>query len=157
MQFTDARWYDADPDAVWRVVSDPAIYADVAPNLSRVTVLDGEGIGMVRECTDTDGRSWTETCTAWEPGRRYAVEVDVAESPVHRRLFRSFAGEWSTEALEGGVVGRMTFTYEPRYGPLGRIVEAFVEREAKRLVGPIFDGWARELGVADEQSVRADR
>lgn len=145
MQFTDSRWYDADPDAVWRVITDPDIYADVAPNLSRVTVLDGEGVGMRRECADTAGRSWTETCTAWEPGRGYAVEVNVAESPVHRRLFRSFAGEWSMETREDGVVVTMTFTYEPRYGPFGWVVEKFVDREAKRLTDAIFDGWGREL------------
>lgn len=147
MQFTDSRWYDADPDAVWRVISDPEIYADVAPNLSRVTVLNGAGEGAVRECADTDGRSWTEVCTAWDPGRRYAVDVNVSESPIHRPLFHAFSGEWSLTPDEDGVVVTMTFTYEPRYGPLGWLITKPLEWEAKRLTEAIFDGWGRELDV----------
>jgi len=79
MRFEDSRTFDAPPDLVWAVITDTDLYAEVAPNLSSVEVLEGEGEGMVRECADTDGKTWTETCTVWEPERRYAVEVHVAE------------------------------------------------------------------------------
>jgi uncharacterized protein YndB with AHSA1/START domain len=142
---TDSRPFDAPPEAVWQVISDPTLYAAVAPNLSRVEILEGHGQGMVRECADTHGRTWTEVCTAWEPERRYAVEVDVEGSPVHRHLFHAFAGEWRMEPSDEGVLVTLTFEYEPRYGPFGRLIDRFVEREAARLTPPIFDGWAREI------------
>ena len=145
MRFEDSRVFDAPPDLVWAVITDTDLYADVAPNLSRVEVLEGEGEGMVRECADTDGKAWTETCTVWEPERRYAVEVHVEESPVHRPLFHSFAGEWAMEARPDGVCVTMTFDYEPRYGPFGWVLGKVGEREGKRLTGAIFDGWAREI------------
>jgi uncharacterized protein YndB with AHSA1/START domain len=144
-RFSTSRLYAAPPEAVWAVVSDPDLYAAVAPNLSRVDVLDGEGEGMVRECADTDGRTWTETCTAWEPGRRYAVKVHVDDSPVHRPLFHSFAGEWALTPSDDGVLVTMTFDYEPRCGPLGRLIDRFVDRQARQLTAAIFDGWEREL------------
>jgi ribosome-associated toxin RatA of RatAB toxin-antitoxin module len=145
MRFEDSRVFDAPPDLVWEVITDTDLYAEVAPNLSRVEVLEGEGEGMVRECADTEGTAWTETCTAWEPGRRYAVEVHVEESPIHRPLFHSFAGEWAMEEREDGVLVTMRFDYEPRYGPFGWLLGKAGEREGGRLTRAIFDGWVYEL------------
>lgn len=145
MRFEDSRTFDAPPDLVWEIITDPGLYAAVAPNLSRVEVLAGEGEGMVRECADTDGRAWIETCTAWEPERRYAVEVHVEESPVHRPLFGSLAGEWAMAEHEDGVLVTMRFEYEPRYGPLGWLLGTVGKRQGRRLTRAIFDGWEREL------------
>jgi ribosome-associated toxin RatA of RatAB toxin-antitoxin module len=153
MEFVDSRLFDAPPAAVWTVITDFDRYAEVAPNLSRVDVLDGDGEGMHRACTDTDGRTWTETCTVWEPEHRYAVEVHVAESPFHRRLFHTFSGEWAMEPRDEGVLVTMTFSFLPRYGPLGWLLGRLLEREARRLTTPIFDGWARELDAPPKPPV----
>jgi ribosome-associated toxin RatA of RatAB toxin-antitoxin module len=153
MRFSDSRTFEATPERVWEVVTDGELYAEVAPNLSRVEVLSGEGEGMVRECADTDGRAWRETCTVWEPGERYRVDVHVADSPVHRRAFHSFTGEWSVEADGDGARATMTFEYEPRYGPLGWVLGKVGEREGKRLTRAIFDGWERELAARQVTAV----
>jgi uncharacterized protein YndB with AHSA1/START domain len=145
MQFTDSRVYDAPPSEVWAVVSDPDLYAEVAPNLSRVEVLDGEGEGMVRECADTDGNAWQETCTRWEPERGYAVTVHVPESEFHRQLFHTFTGEWDVTETDEGVRVTMTFEYDPRYGPIGWLLGRLLEREATGLTAAIFDGWEQAL------------
>ncbi|HKJ59201.1 MAG TPA: SRPBCC family protein [Halobacteriales archaeon] len=65
-ELTRHRTADAPPSAVWDVVTDHALYADVAPNLATVEVLGGEGTGHVRRCVDTDGNEWTESCSHWE-------------------------------------------------------------------------------------------
>lgn len=145
MRFEAARRYDASVEVVWDVITDPELYAAVAPNLSRVEVLSGADEGMIRECADTGGQTWTETCTVWEPRERYAVEVHVDDSEFHRRLFHSFGGEWSIEARADEVVVTMAFEYEPRYGPLGWVVGKLLEREGRDLTRTIFDGWEREL------------
>lgn len=147
MRFEDSRAFDAPLEVVWDVITDPELYAAVAPNLSRVETVSGEGEGMVRECADTDGQAWTETCTVWEPYERYAVEVHVDDSPFHRRLFHAFAGAWAMTATGAGVVVTMTFEYEPRYGPLGWIVGKALEREGRHLTQAIFDGWEREIAA----------
>lgn len=147
MRFEDSRAFDAPPEVVWDVITDPGLYAEVAPNLSRVEILDGAAEGMVRECADPDGRSWTETCTVWEPLDRYAVEVHVDDSPVHRRAFHSFAGEWAMTERADDVLVTMTFEYEPRYGPLGWLVGKALEREGRELTQAIFDGWEQELAA----------
>ena len=61
-------------ETAWPIVSDVHDYAEYAPTLTFSRVLDGAGVGTVRECGDGSGR-WTETCTAWDEGRSYRFRV----------------------------------------------------------------------------------
>jgi hypothetical protein len=117
------RRVPVDPSVAWDVLVDPAAFESAAPNLSRVELPDG-GIheGAARHCADTAGRSWDETCTHCVEGETYAFEVDVPNSPVHRRLFRSFEGTFGVEPDGGGSRVSMRFEYEPRSGPVGRLL-----------------------------------
>ncbi|MFC7229396.1 SRPBCC family protein [Salinirubellus salinus] len=111
-------------DVAWDVLRDQAAFRDAAPNLSEVDLPEGLAVGAPRRCADTDGRWWDETCTRYDPGRAYAFAVDAPNSPVHRRLFRSFGGTFEVTPEDGGDRSRvsMQFDYEPRYGPLGRLL-----------------------------------
>ncbi|MDX1746263.1 MAG: SRPBCC family protein, partial [Halobacteriales archaeon] len=84
------RNVDAPVSVVWDVISDQDLYADAAPNLMAVEILEGEGTGMVRRCVDTDGNAWTETCVAWEENQGFRIAVDVTDSDFHRPLFTRF-------------------------------------------------------------------
>ena len=139
------RTVDAPPDVVWDVITDHGLYAEAAPNLTSVDVLDGDGEGMVRRCIDTSGNAWTETCTRWEPNRAYAMTVDVTGSGFHRRLFKRFRGEWRIEPVEGAVRIEITFDFEPRYGPFGAVTAWYLRRRAPGVVEQIFDRWGAEI------------
>lgn len=139
------RWIDAPVPVVWAVITDPDVYASVAPNLAAVEIVEGDGEGMVRRCVDTDGNEWTETCHYWEEHRGFGVRVDTATSPFHRRLFSSFEGEWRVDPVDGGVRVSIRFDFEPRYGPLGRLIAWYFRLRAPGIVEPIFDGWAAEI------------
>lgn len=112
-----------DPSIAWDVLVDPATFAAAAPNLRTVDLPDG-GIheGAPRHCVDTSGRAWTETRTRYVEGETYTFAVDVQNSLVHRRLFESFSGTFGVEPVEAGSRISMCFDYEPRYGPLGRLL-----------------------------------
>lgn len=142
---TQERLFDAPPAIVWAVMTDPDVYAAVAPNLTHVEVLSGATEGMVRECTDTDGNVWTETCTHWVDDKSFAVEVDVATSDFHKRLFSHFAGEWRITERSDDVLATVSFTHEMRYGPIGRLLARIMEPKASSLISAIFDGWQTEI------------
>lgn len=146
-RLTFDRRIDAPADVVWDVVSDPDIYAEAAPNLDSVEVLEGEGVGMVRRCVDTNGNEWTERCTEWVDESGYAVSVDVADSDFHRRLFHRFEGEWTLSETAEGVVVSMAFEFEPRFGPFGRLLSRYFAYRAPSLVEAIFDCWEAEIGA----------
>jgi ribosome-associated toxin RatA of RatAB toxin-antitoxin module len=144
-QITAHRRFDAPTDVVWAVVTDPDVYATVAPNLSSVTIREGDGEGMVRECIDTRGNTWTESCRYWEAGRGFAVAVDVETSDFHRRWFTRFEGRWDLEARPDGVLVTMRFDFDAKYGPLGSLLERYFQFKAPSLTEAIFDGWDAEI------------
>jgi ribosome-associated toxin RatA of RatAB toxin-antitoxin module len=116
------RVVQARPDLVWAVVADVALYAQLATGLSHVEILEGDGQGLRRRCYDTRGRGWNETCTVWEPGRRFQMRVDTASYPFPLRLLlRSFQGTWSVDPAPEGARITVGFDAEPRLGPLGRL------------------------------------
>lgn len=145
-RFTMQRSIDAPRAVVWDVVTDPNVYETVAPNLTAVDVLEGDGEGMVRRCVDTDGNSWTETCDHWEEGNGFSVTVDTATSEFHRRLFTRFEGEWRLSPGDEGVIVTIEFTFDTKYGPLGWLVARYFRYKAPSLIEAIFDGWETEIG-----------
>lgn len=136
---------DASADVVWSVITDPDVYEEVAPNLTVVEVLEGAGEGMVRRCVDTRGNAWTEMCRYWRPGRAFGVAVDVANSDFHRRFFTRFSGHWELTERTDDVLVTIRFEFDTRYGPLGRLVTAYLARAAPSIVDGIFDGWEAEV------------
>lgn len=118
----------ATPGRAWQVISNMEAYADVADNLSRVEIVDGAGEGMVRQCADTKGRTWRETCTRWDDGNRFAFSVHT-EAPDYPYPIASLSGEWSVEPTATGSTVSMMFKVRPRGGLLNRL--AF-----KMMVGP---------------------
>jgi ribosome-associated toxin RatA of RatAB toxin-antitoxin module len=156
-----SRAYDAPADVVWAVVTDPDVYAEVAPNLSSVEILDGAdaGAGMVRECVDTRGNEWTESCDYWNAGRGFGVVVDVETSAFHRPWFSRFEGRWELTERDGEVLVTVRFDFDAKYGPLGGILTRYLQYRTPPLVEAIFDGWHAELatrlaerGAQDESS-----
>ena len=65
----------------WSVVTDHELYGRLAPNLSAVHVQSGTGAGMVRVCSNNDGEEWSETCTLWDEGERFEVNVRTERYP----------------------------------------------------------------------------
>lgn len=135
------RTVNAPAPIVWDVLSDHALYADAAPNLARVDVVDGEGAALTRRCVDTNGNTWTESCTWWEPGEGFGVRVDVDDSGFHRRLFSRFEGEWKMAETPDGIEITIAFEFTTRYGPFGRLITWFFSRKAPGIVERIFDRW----------------
>lgn len=139
------RLLQAPTDVVWEVMTDPDVYEEVAPNLSSVVILEGEGKGMVRECVDTNGNAWTESCYHWEEGSGFAVAVEVETSDFHRRLFTRFDGEWSLTEREDGVLVTMRFDFDTKYGPLGSLLGRYITYKAAPVIEDVFDGWEAEI------------
>lgn len=144
-RITTHRLFNAPPDIVWEVMTDPEVYAAVAPNLSSVVILEGKGEGMIRECVDTGGNAWTESCHYWEAGRGFAVAVDVETSDFHRPWFTRFEGRWELTEREDGVLVTIQFDYDTKYGPFGALLERYFQYKATPLIEAIFDGWSAEL------------
>lgn len=92
---------DAPVSAVWPLLTDHDLYGRLAPNLSRVEVVHGDGDGMQRRCYNTGGRGWNETCTLWDDGHEFAVEVDTADYPYPLAAMRGSGPSKQTRTARG--------------------------------------------------------
>jgi ribosome-associated toxin RatA of RatAB toxin-antitoxin module len=143
--FGTSRLVNAPKDIVWEVISDLNSYADYAPNLSRSVVLSGEGVGLIRRCTDTHGGEWNETCVLWEEGRQYSIQVDTSDYPYP---FTHFQGTWELEERsDGRVLITMRFDYQPKFDPplIGPLMQIALKHSARSIAGKLMDNWVAEI------------
>ena len=140
--FEAERVVAAPRDHVWEVVSDVAGLAAHAPNLS-ASVVEGSGEGMARRCRNNGGQGWSETCTLWQPGHRYTMEVDTSDYPYPMRQMR---GTWAVEDDPGGTRIHVRYEFEPKYGLAGRALAV--------LMRPVFARTCRKMLDSYEQALR---
>jgi ribosome-associated toxin RatA of RatAB toxin-antitoxin module len=144
--FVADRVVQAPADLVWAVVVDLAGYAQLAPGLSHVEILDGDQEGLRRRCYDDRGRGWNETCTLWDPGHRFQMRVDTASYPLPlRQLLRSFQGTWTVDPLPKGTRITVRFDAEPRLGLLGRLAVGVMGRKAHRDLTQLLDNYEHAI------------
>ena len=146
--FQIERHLDAPRAGAWEVLSDLDGWGAHAPNLSKTEVVEGAAEGAVRRCHNNAGKGWTETCTLWQPGRRYVMEVDTSDYPFPLEVVR---GTFSV--VDDGPGSRVTlrFDYKFRYGIFGRILGATRPgARASDLYAVAADGY-RDAGFPGEE------
>lgn len=127
----------------WGVVTDHELYGRLAPNLSAVHVQSGTGAGMVRVCSNNAGEEWSETCTVWDEGDRFEVNVRTDHYPYPLAVMR---GSWwvRPDTPQTSVVG-MDFRYQPLPGTKGRVFAALMQAGFPVVLRRILRGWEHEI------------
>lgn len=133
----------APPHRAWAVVTDHELYGRLAPNLGRVEPTTPNGPDLARRCTNRRGQSWSESCTLWDDGHRFAVAVDTSDYPYPLQTVR---GSWSVDRLAaGGSRLAMTFLFQPRPGLRGRLFAWAMHAAFPLVVRRILRGWRDAL------------
>jgi ribosome-associated toxin RatA of RatAB toxin-antitoxin module len=147
-----SRVIDAPLSRVWEIVSDLGGYERHTDTLTETTVVSGAGGGVIRRCVDASGNHWEETCTTWDPERRYVMDVDVSTYPTkYRMLFQRFRGTWSVEPVESRT--RVTIKLEAdlrRIPGVARLTEKLAERSASDL-DAILESYAEAATTRSER------
>lgn len=144
-QFTIERLVEAPKEMVWRMVSDVVEYAEIAPNLSKAVIEEGNGLGMRRRCWDTRGGTWAEQCVLWQEGHQYAMEVDTSDYPYPLTKMR---GTWAVEEQSQGTLIKMQFDYEWKYGRLGALLFYPLQRGFGPICEKLLDNWEEKIRQA---------
>jgi len=146
-------------EVIWPVITDHDLYAKLALNLKAASGLTPNGPGFQRTCTDPAGRTWSETCTLWDPGHRFDVSVDASDYPYPLGLVE---GSWRVEPGEraGSTIG-MRFAIQPRPGLYGRLFVPLMHAGFAPILKRIARGWqkaaahqpaAAQVGIAREDT-----
>lgn len=101
------------PGILWKAISDHQALPRHVSILREVTVIAAKegGVGTIRQCTLRGGRSFHETITAWEEGRRYCYQPNSAEAGFP---FTWAQACWTIENTGEGSKLMYRLQYEPR-------------------------------------------
>jgi hypothetical protein len=147
--------------AVWRLVTDHGLYGRLAPNLSTVEVISEGDQPWRRRCTSTTGRQWEETCSVWQDGQRFAVQVDTGRYPYP---IAAMSGLWQVDPRGSGSHVVMRFAYRATPSIRGGLFVIALRGLAPLALRRIFQGWRAELrsnigptagSVVDGRTVRS--
>lgn len=151
------RTIDADSETLWPVITNHELYAKLALNLKEASNITPNGPDFQRSCTDTLGRTWSETCTLWDDGHRFDLNIDIDEYPYPLQLVQA---SWSVEPAEQSpartdVAG--TFAFQPDPGLQGRIFAPIMHLTLPPILKRIAKGWARAARTPTEAQVPAQQ
>ena len=151
--YQTARKTDAPRADAWAVLSDHSGWGDHAPNLSKSEVVAGSGEGAVRRCYNNAGKGWSETCTLWQPGTRYVMEVDTSDYPYPLSVMR---GTFDVNDAGNGSIIRLRFDYKVKGGPAGRVLGLLLRpvfaRTCKRLLDSLEEAAVSRAATGMEES-----
>jgi len=137
----------------WAVLSDHSGWGDHAPNLSKSEVVAGSGEGAVRRCYNSAGQGWSETCTLWQPGTRYVMEVDTSDYPYPLSVMR---GTFDVDDADNGSIIRLRFDYKAKGGPAGLVLGVLLRpvfaRTCKRLLDSLEEAAVSRAATGMEES-----
>lgn len=126
-----------EPAVLWKAITEHQALPRHVSMLREVRVLDSKdgGVGTVRQCTLTSGKSFREEITIWEEGHRYCYRPNTSEAP-----FPSDWAEacWRIERSGGGSRLSYSLQYRPRSRLRGFITHLFLRsvgvRQIKRML-----------------------
>lgn len=140
-----SRNIDAGTAFVFDAMSDHDLYGKIAPNLKAVEVTSAPGQRLERRCTSVGGKSWDETCTLWEAGHRFAVEVDTSNYPYPLLQMR---GLWQVDPDTVGSRVTMRFEYRAARSLWGGLFTIALRVAFPIVLRRIVAGWrARAVGL----------
>jgi len=142
--FRFTRSVNSDRDTVWKVISDLNNYHNIAPNIDETHIVTGEGEGMVRSCS-SNGNSWSETCTVWEPGRKYSFLIDTS-APDYPYPLQLLQGTWGVNSSSDGKVDiEMLFEFEYKHPLQALFIHPFMGSWFTSVCNELLDNWEREI------------
>jgi hypothetical protein len=136
-----SRHVPVPPHRIWPLLTDHQLYGRLAPNLSSVEVISQPGETLRRRCTSTGGQHWQETCTLWDEGRRFAVEVDTSDYPCPITVMR---GLWQVDPHPQGSTITMRFALQATPTIRGGLFVLFMRLMFGPALARIFNGWERK-------------
>jgi hypothetical protein len=120
-------------------------YADVADNLSKVEVVNGEGVGVQRRCYGLKGENWLETCDLYDDGRAFGFRVHTGADDYPYPI-SDLHGEWSVEPNGAGSRFAISIEAAPKGNLLVQtLFKTAAKRQFKAVLVDLADAWADRM------------
>ncbi len=117
---------DAPRAKIWKILATLPELAAYDPSVSAAKVISptNTGPGAAREVTMKDGKHWfKEKVTEFEPGERLTFELTACNFPI-----KILTHTYSFSETAGNTTVTQVMRYEPKFGLLGKLMDAAVIR-----------------------------
>jgi hypothetical protein len=135
------------PEIVWKILADLEEVARYNPGVRAAETMGAQrtGVGAMRACELVPKGRVVERVTHWEEGRALGLEVTESDWPI--RFMR-----WVTrlEASSGGTRIFQELEYEPKFGPLGWVLDRLMMKN--KLTGTLDGVFASLVKHAEGQA-----
>lgn len=113
---------------IWEVLANLPELAEYDPAVATVEATSAaeSGPGASREVRMMDGKHWfTEKVTDFEPGERLTFELTACNFPI-----KHLTHTYSFSELDGEATVTQVMRYEPKFGLLGKLMDAAMIRSS---------------------------
>jgi carbon monoxide dehydrogenase subunit G len=123
---------------VWRVLADLEQVQHYNPVVAQARYISSnrEGVGAARRCAFKPKGFSVERVIEWRPEELLGLEVVESSWPLR-------SSRWWTKLSpeNGGTQVSQELEYEPKFGPLGKAMDAaMMRRKMDKVIADIFDG-----------------
>jgi hypothetical protein len=141
-------------DKIWAIIADLSSIRLYSPNLARVILRDDakSGIGAVRQCTDTNGKTWGEHCKVYDDQARQMAFAFLSDEPDFPYPFKTMLGGWEVKQNGAGATVNIWFEVTPKNRLTHPIILAFMANSLANGFGEIV---ARMTAAARGDAVPA--
>ncbi len=139
---------DASADRVWKIVADFGNVSVFNPLVERAELLsrNDRGLDAKRVCHLYNKKSAVEEIDEWQEGVGFTVSIIDAPMPLNNVKAR--LGVRSTGANTS--VATMEMSYDPKYGPLGLLINALILKSAMRkMLSRVLTGLAHHTTTGE--------
>jgi uncharacterized protein YndB with AHSA1/START domain len=151
-EFSKTAIIAAPPDQVWRTLADLEAIENYSPGVKSAsyTSVEREGVGAGRHCDFHGPGTVHERVVHWEEGERLAIQIEKG-FPADDVM-----ADFRLNAVEGGTRVDVHFSYEPRYGPIGSLIDRIMMRAyAERAMQSLVKGLKRHTETGERQEPRS--
>lgn len=150
--FTKTAIIDAPPAEVWATLADLEAVERYSPGVKTASYTsdEREGVGASRYCDFHGPGSVHERVVHWEEGERLAINIEKG-FPANNVI-----ADFRLSAVDGGTQVDVHFSYEPKYGPLGALMDRFMMRSySEKAMQGLVKGLKRHTETGERQDPRS--
>lgn len=107
------------------------------------------GVGASRVCEFGPAMSVRETAVDWREGQSYVLGIEVVKG--QKPPIRDFQGHLSVHEIPGGTLARIEMRYEPRFGPIGWLMDRLMIRpQYEKMLPGIMAGLKHHVETGED-------
>ena len=151
-----SEYIDASPEKVWKLWADLGGIGTFHPHVTNAYYISDqkEGVGAARVCEFRQGFAVEEQAVKWDDGKSLTLHINFIKGT--KPPIDNIVAHVGVDAEGSGSRAWMKMSYDPKFGPVGAIMDkVMIRRQYEKLLPSILTGMKHfaETGEAVDWNV----